>query len=448
MSLKFLALPLFVFLALFTSCTSSKKQAPHPEVVAGPQGQLFFDINAKNSAEALNRPYVVLVSIDGYRYDYNRLFSPPNLSRLEAEGVSAEGLRPPYPSKTFPSHYSIATGLRADRHGIVSNDFYDPALDATYVLSDRKAVENPVWYFGEPLWVTAAHQGMLSASFFWIGSEAPVAGRHPNYFYRYDASIPYETRVNQVLEWLNLPPERRPHLITLYFDGVDTAGHRYGVNSPETRDAVMEVDRMIGKLREGIEATGLPVNLIVLSDHGMQDVSAKKVIIADENPEAARILAKFKVVGRGPQMQLYLKDGEPLSTIDEAQRILQKHLKHARVLKRSDMESHQYAATPRAGDLIIDTDLPYVVGLRDHKPFVRGGNHGWDPVKYREMWGVFYAIGPQFKEKFKLPAVDNIHVYPLILRILGLKQRVPVDGRLEPMYPALREAENLMSSSR
>lgn len=442
MSLKFLAVPLFVLIALLTSCTSSQKGGA-PSVVVGPKNQIFFDLNAQNSAETLNRPYVILVSIDGYRHDYNRLFSPPNLLKLEAEGVSAEGLRPPYPSKTFPSHYSIATGLRADRHGIVSNEFYDPALKSSYALYDRKAVESADWYFGEPLWVAAAHQGMLSASFFWIGSEAPVEGRYPNYYYRYDANIPYEARVEQVLEWLKLPSERRPHLITLYFDGVDTAGHRYGVNSPQTREAVMEVDRMIGLLREGIAATGLPVNLIVLSDHGMQDVSAKKVVIIDENPEAARILSKFKAVGRGPQMQLYLNEGEALSAIDEAKRILSRSLKNARVFKRSEMESESYAATPRAGDLIIDADLPYIVGLRKHlSSGVAGGNHGWNPMKYREMWGIFYATGPQFKEKFKLPVVDNIHVYPLILRVLGLQQRVPIDGRLEPMFPALREAES------
>ncbi len=439
MSLRGLAVPLCVFFAFFVSCATAPKGGA-PTLVSGPKGQLLFDVEAKNSDEAMKRPYVVLVSIDGYRYDYNRLFSPPHLTRLEAEGVAAEGLRPPYPSKTFPSHYAIATGLPADRHGIVSNDFYDPALKASYAIRDRDAIANADFYFGEPLWVTAGRQGMLSASFFWIGSEAPVGGRYPNYFYRYDGKIPNEARVDQVLEWLKLPPERRPHLITLYFDAVDTAAHRYGVHSPQTRDAVMEIDRMIGRLREGLVETGLPVNLIVVSDHGMQDVSSKKVISVDEDPEAARILKNFKAVGRGPQMHLYLNEGEPLSVVEEAKRVLAKSLKNARVLKRAELENLKYAATPRAGDLVIDADLPYVIGFRNEFSYVGGANHGWDPKRYREMLGIFYAVGPQFKEKFKLPVVDNVHVYPLILRILGLKQYGPVDGQLEPMYPSLRES--------
>lgn len=423
--------------ASIVSCTSSLKVAPS-SVAIGDHGQLFFDVSAVNSAETLQKPYLVLVSIDGYRHDYNRLFSPPNLLRMAAEGVSAKGLIPPYPSKTFPSHYSIITGLKPGRHGIVSNEFYDPARKSFYGIRDRGAVSDHEWYFGEPLWVAAGRQGMLTASFFWVGSEAKIAGRYPNYFYSYDETFPYERRVDQVLSWLKLPEDRRPHLITLYFENVDTAGHRHGVSSKETRDAVMEVDKMIGRLREGLARLDFPVNLIVVSDHGMLDLHSKKVIMLDEHPAAAKALSGFLAVGRGPQMHLYLREGEPLTRIQEAQTILKKHIKNARVYKRSEMEEWQYASTPRSGDLIVDAEAPYVVGLRDSMPRAVGGNHGWNPLRTESMRGIFYAVGPQFKTHYKLPAIENIHVYPLVLRALQLNQLSPIDGRLEPMFSSLR----------
>lgn len=427
-----------VFIIAFAiGCTSPSRQAAEPvSPVVG--GVLQYAPHAVNSEESMKKPYLVMVSIDGYRHDYNQLFSPPNLSRLASEGVRAESLKPVYPSKTFPNHYTLVTGLQASRHGIVSNEFYDPSRNAVYSLPDRKAVEDGSWYFGEPLWITAGKQGMLSASYFWVGSEADIGGGHPNYYLRYDSDAVYETRVDQVLAWLKLPAAQRPHFITLYFEAVDSASHRYGVHSKETREAVLKVDKMIGRLREGLRATGLDVNLIVVSDHGMQDVDAKKMIVIDETPAAAKVLAKFRALGRGPQMLLYLNQGEPLTTIDEAQKVLSKNAKNFRVWKRSQLTRFDYASSPRAGDLIVEPDLPYSVGFKAHMPSATGANHGWDPVKNKSMHGILFAAGPAFKEGMKIPTLDNIHVYPLALETLGLKQRVPVDGQLDAVRSILK----------
>ena len=75
-----------------------------------------------------NRPYVILVSLDGFRWDYGKLYMTPNLDELARTGVKAEALIPSFPTKTFPNHYTIATGLYPDHHGIVNNSFYDPAI--------------------------------------------------------------------------------------------------------------------------------------------------------------------------------------------------------------------------------------------------------------------------------------------------------------------------------
>jgi predicted AlkP superfamily pyrophosphatase or phosphodiesterase len=440
---QYFRLRLIAGLALFvllTSCQSQpKSNVPTAVSAGGTTAMMVYNADATNSADAMDQPYVILISIDGYRWDYNKVFSPPNLVQVASEGVQADSLRPVYPSKTFPNHYTLITGMYADHHGIVSNEFYDPARDAVYSLPDRKAVEDGSWYFGEPLWITAGKQGMLSASFFWVGSEADILGGHPNYFYRYDDSVAYDTRTDQVLTWLKLTPDRRPHFITMYFEGVDSNAHRYGTGSKEMKDAVMAVDAQIGRLREGIKSLGLPVNIVIVSDHGMADLDPKKVIILDDTAERARLLAKFRSLGRGPQMLLYLNKGEDPALINQTVSALSKGAKHYRVWKRDQMVRFNYSSTPRIGDIIIEPDLPYVVGLRAHPPSAVGANHGWDPAKNKIMHGVFYAVGPTFAEKSKLPTVDNVNVYPLIVEALGLKQRVPIDGKLDPVRAALRE---------
>jgi hypothetical protein len=392
--------------------------------------ELFFNPAQENSAEALKAPYVILVSIDGYRFDYTKKFSPPHLTALAQEGVAARSLRPVYPSKTFPNHYSLITGLYAEDHGIVSNDFYDPTRKESYSIPNRKAVEDGTWYGGLPLWAAAGKQNMLSASFFWVGSEADIQGMHPNYYYRYDAKVSYDARVNQVLEWLKLPEKKRPHFLTLYFEGVDTAGHMFGTKSPELKNAVMEVDQALGHLQEGIKALGLPVDVIVVSDHGMLNVQPDKAIVLDQDPKVTALLSSFLIYGKGPQMILYLKEGEPPSKVHALKHLLGKHPQASLfyVHSRKNMGPLHYAKSERAGDLVIEPLPPYVIGVKDNMPYLRGGNHGWNAQRTLKMHGIFYAVGPQFKTKAALPTFNNVDVYPLILKTLGLKTLQPVDG--------------------
>jgi alkaline phosphatase D len=231
-----------------------------------------------NAPQQLSKPYVILVSLDGFRYDYAKRYHAEHLLALAAEGASApEGMLPSYPSITFPNHYTIVTGLYPEHHGIVANSFYDPARKETYNYHDGKSVGDGTWYGGTPLWVLAEQQGMRSASFFWVGSEADIQGVRPTYYLKFDASFPNHKRVEQVLAWLHLPPEQRPHMITLYFSDTDTAGHRYGPDSPQVADAVHELDGEIGKLVDGIKQSKLAVDLIVLADHGMAEVKGAPI---------------------------------------------------------------------------------------------------------------------------------------------------------------------------
>ena len=245
-------------------------------------------LSCRRKAEVPAEEYVIMVSLDGFRWDYPRLYSTPELWEMAENGSCAERMIPSFPTKTFPNHYTIATGLYPDHHGIINNSFYATDLEGVYRIGDRSMVMDPGAYFGEPIWVTAEKQGLTTASYYWVGSEAPIEGIHPTYWKKYDGSIPYEERVGQVISWLKLPKRKRPSLITLYFDQPDGVGHDYGPEHPETGKVVSYLDRIIGQLREEIDRLeiGDRVNLIVLSDHGMGEISPEKYInLRDHLPE-------------------------------------------------------------------------------------------------------------------------------------------------------------------
>ena len=446
--------PFFIstlFFAVLIGCSHSPIE---PSSASGPSAvpftvdasvlgkELRFNPTAENRPGAGKEPYVVLVSIDGYRYDYNLLYHPTNLSEMASQGMTADALLPIYPSKTFPSHYTIVTGLYADHHGIVSNEFYDPTRKQLYALGDRAKVEDGTWYFGEPLWITASRQGLLSASCFWVGSEADIQKSHPNYYYRYDKSMSSLERTEKILTWLKLPAKVRPHFMTLYFDLVDLAGHQSGVDQKNLPEAIHTVDDAIGKLREGIRESHLPVNIVVVSDHGMEDLDSSKLIYIDEVFGVVPLMSKFQLVGRGPQMMLYLKPGEDRALIPEMLRRLRLVKNHFRAFARAEMQELHYSASDRVGDIVIVPDIPYLVGLKTGPPSTRGGNHGWDVSQdlpdSKNMRGVLFAEGPAFKPHSRLKIAESVDVFPMITQILNL-ENPKIDGRPEVTRRILKQ---------
>src|SRR5579862_736306 len=226
-----------------------------------------------NAASERSKPYVVLVSLDGFRYDYAEKYAATHLLSIAAHGASTpDGMIPSYPSITFPNHYTIVTGLHPEHHGIVAMTFLDPTRNQHYSFRDATTVTDGSWYGGVPLWSLAEKQGMRSACFFWPGSEAEIAGERPSYYLHFDDHFPDEARIQQVTDWLRLPPARRPHFITLYYSNVDHAGHQFGPRSEQTIDAVHRVDELIGTLRAKLKELSLPIDLFVVSDHGMDNV--------------------------------------------------------------------------------------------------------------------------------------------------------------------------------
>jgi predicted AlkP superfamily pyrophosphatase or phosphodiesterase len=429
----------FIFLSAvltFSSCTSPSKTADG-ELVR----ELEFQTPSENSAEALTKPVTVVLSIDGYRWDYNSLFNPPNLMNVERAGVAAKSLKPSYPSKTFPNHYTLVTGVKPPKHGIVSNEFYDPNRKLSYAIDDRNAVEDGQWYLAEPIWITAQKSGVRTASFFWVGSEAAIQGQSPNYFYRYSQEVPNAKRVDRVLEWLKLDEKVKPHLILMYFSTVDTAGHKFGTNSTELKDAVLAVDAQIGRLREGIRSLNQPVNLIIVSDHGMQDLDPAKTILIDESKAVADLLPKFILKGRGPQMLLYLKEGESPTVKTAMRNALNDYARASKkpfrvLMTQKELKRLNFDGSPRVGDLVLEPDLPWAIGVKAEAPSTKGANHGWDP-KSLTMHGIFYAEGPSFREHAILPTVENVNVAPLILRTIGVQSPKGIDGSADVMKDIL-----------
>jgi len=407
---KWLFLCVFIpFLGL-----SQPKESGHSERIEGRQ----------NAEWALNKPYVVMISLDGFRHDYAEKFQATNLLKIEEEGSGSSKLLSVFPSNTFPNHYTIVTGLYTENHGLLNNSFYNRKRGEKYSIYDRDAVGNGDWYGGMPLWSLAESQGMLSATYFWVGSEAEIAGFRPNYSYAYNPKTGNEERFDKVIEWLSLDPKERPHLILIYISVVDHDGHDYGPDAAETKKAVLEVDQLLGGFKEDLSELDLPVSLVLVSDHGMThtnqalklsdytDLGDSKVINGvpamiynEDQEECDRI---FNDLTKVPELTLYKKDNLP--------------------------ERFHFYNEDKTGDLLIMTDPPYFITSSGRISFK--GGHGYDPA-LEDMGGIFYTIGPAFKDGKKIKPFENIHIYPMITHILGL-ETPEIDGNIKVLKSILK----------
>ena len=387
--------------------------------------------------QTATRPILILISIDGWRWDYLQLFAPPTLGRLATQGVRSEGLIPVFPSKTFPNHYSIVTGQYPNRHGILSNNILDEALPGRFSLSgrDRWAQQDTRWWGGEPVWVTAERQGQIAATMFWPGSDVEIAGRRPTYWHVFDDDLSNEARVDQLLGWLRLPDPGRPTFLTLYFSSVDSAAHDSGPESAENRAAVAAVDSVIARLVAGIEAAQLTArtNLMLVSDHGMAALSRQRTIILDDYID----LSTVHLIDSSPIVGLNSRSGNRDAVYHA---LKDKHPALAVYTRDSLPAEYRLRGHPRLPEIIGIADDGWHVTTRawleEDNGRVPGGTHGYDP-KHRSMHGLFIAAGPQFRAGVVVPSFENIHVYELICKVLGL-QPASNDGELAKTLALLR----------
>jgi len=387
----------------------------------------------KNIPSQQQKPYLILISADGFRYDYIQKYKAVNLQQLSSQGVKASSMKPSYPSVTFPNHYTVATGMYPSHHGIVYNQFYDRSRKQTYNMGDRKAVEDGTWYGGIPLWVLAEQQGMLSASYHFVGTEAPIKNTYPTYWYKFSENTNIDKRIATLVNWLKLPEENRPHLITFYFSDADHAGHEFGPESDQTKDAVQFIDQSIGKLTKAVAALGLPVNFIFVSDHGMATVDTVNRVDLSQKIDTANFIVK----GGGSCLHLYAKKTRGIKTAYEQ---LKSSAKEYDVYLKDSIPSKWNYNTgddlmQRIGDILIVPHFPLT--LNPTGKHIIPGAHGFDTDNML-MHASFFAWGPAFKNGIKIPSFENVHVYPMICKILGLSYSHKIDGRLEVLGSVLK----------
>lgn len=381
--------------------------------------------------EAPGRPVTLLVSIDGFRPDYLERGFTPRLKALAEAGASGD-MRPSFPTKTFPNHYAIVTGKRPDRNGVVGNSMMDPRRpDVMFRMSDARQTLDPFWWDeAEPIWVTAEKAGIRTATMFWPGSEVAIRGTRPADWLRFDQNIGNVQRVNTVLDWLRRPAATRPAFATLYFDTVDTQGHRFGPDSDEVNAALAEVDERMGDLLDGIAATGVAVNLVITADHGMREVSADRVIQLDSMLDQGHYIP----VETGPYAAIEPRAGQE----DAVAKVLLQSHDHMTCARKGDLpERLHYGSNPRVAAIICIAEDGWTILAGEPRYPVTGGAHGYDNAD-PEMLALFIASGPDFAPGTRLPVFDNVAVAALLRAVMGLPQDDDADGKLEDLSAALK----------
>lgn len=392
-----------------------------------------FLAHKKEATPVAPRPYVVMLSLDGFRWDYDTKTTTPALDTITKYGVKAYGgLQPCFPSKTFPNHYSIATGLYPGNHGLISNSFYAPDIKDYYSISDRKAVENGKFYKGEPIWVTAEAQRVKTASYFWVGSEAKIKGYYPTYYKLYDHYFPYKNRADSIIQWLSLPYSERPHLITWYLDKTDGVGHSFGPNSPEINGAIQNLDSIIGYFRAQLSQLPIKdsVNFIIVSDHGMSALDSLKTVYLSDYLSTTWI---DTIMGSNPFYLVYPEDECSDSIL-----LALKNVKGVKSWKKHDLpDRFHLKQSDRISEVIAIADSGWSVAINHKQMAYTSGTHGYDN-EFKDMYGIFYAIGPDFKVGYNAGTLYNVDIYNLIAEILKIKP-APNDGQADRINHILKK---------
>jgi len=425
---------LFLVLSLFAAPLA----APGQGTDFNPALPLTHVDNGPNSASAQAQHYLVLVSLDGFRWDYAKRDNATHLLALGKAGVWApEGMFPSYPSLTFPNHYTLVTGLYPEHHGIVANSFLDPARGARYSMYDPQATRDGSWYGGVPLWSLAESQGMRTACLLWVGCEARIAGFRPSYYATFDGKTQAtpeaeHARIDNALALLHLPAADRPHFIAIYFYEPDHTSHEFGPDTRETRAAALRMDVLVGKLRAALATTGLPIDLVVVSDHGMVKSEGGWI-----NLDQFADLSAFETVGD----LLYGKTEEDRERVyNQLKRVSSQFV----VYRRKDMPADlNYNQNPREGDPVVVATGPFAI--RAHAPAAAEtshpptlGMHGFDPHLLPEMKASFFAAGPDLRAGRTVAPFDNVNLYPWMAHLLGLNPP-KTDGDLNILSGTLRD---------
>ena len=391
-----------------------------------------------------SKEYVLLVSFDGFRYDYTDIVDTPNFDKIKERGVNAKSLIPIFPTLTFPNHYSIATGCYADKHRIISNTFYSKELDRVYSMYDRSTITDSAFYGVEPIWVTAEKNGLKSASYFWVGSEA--VGKTPSIYKNYDSSVPFTARIDSVVSWFKLEESKRPDLALLYFNEPDHTGHMFGPKSMEVSDMIIQSDQILGYLLDKLSTLDIKdkINLIIVSDHGMSTVTQEKLIYLDDFiPQEMAHFQGGGAVGMINQKEKQFSIKKPFKKTRYSLREIYRRIEFIEfmdVYKTKNIPPKYHFLNEDSPDFLLVAHNGWFI--TDHENSSKVGNtlngmHGYDP-EHVETHGIFYAMGPSFKRGHSIDSFENIHIYSIICNILNIPEYHSIDGSLDQVREILR----------
>lgn len=382
-----------------------------------------------NAAE--DRPKLLLVSFDGFRWDYIDRVPTPNFHSISDEGVTVEYVENAYITKTFPNHYSLVTGLYAETHGIVANEMYDPALNQSFSMETDSIYESRWWEEAVPLWVSIQKDGGRSGAAMWPGSDVKIHGMFPSQYLHYNASVSFETRVEQIIEWFSAPKEEAVDFGVLYWEEPDESGHSLGPQSPLMDVVIAGIDEQLGFLINELKKAGLyeKVNLIVTSDHGMAQLSADNIIELDEY--VSRDL--YTWVDKSPVVGILPKEGK----LEEVYSLLLDANPNMVVYKKEDIPEHlHYQHNIRIMPILLEAKEGWTIMQNRTGPLMLG-NHGYDNT-LRSMQPVFVARGPAFRQKYVKTSMRSVDLYPLMCHILSIRP-LPNNGSLHNVQDLLSE---------
>ncbi|NXG80266.1 ENPP3 phosphodiesterase, partial [Baryphthengus martii] len=368
-------------------------------------------------------PPLILFSMDGFRAEYLQTWASllPNIEKLKTCGTHSKYMRAVYPTKTFPNHYTIVTGLYPESHGIIDNNMYDVNLNKHFSLSGTEKFD-PAWWKGQPIWLTAMYQNLKAGTFFWPGSDVPIEGTYPTLYEVFNSTVTYEQRISGILKWLDYTKSERPDFYTLYIEQPDSSGHSFGPVSGGVIKALQLADQVLGMLMDGLKQRNLHkcVNLIVLADHGMEKTYCKQL---------EYMTNYFKTI------DFYIYSG-PAARI-RAQNVPEDYFNYSRhavvctaCCKRSPQhfkpyltpdlpKRFHYANNIRIDKVHLLVDRQWLAVRDTTYTSCDGGNHGYNN-EFKSMEAIFLAYGPSFKEKTEVDAFENIEVYNLMCDLLQI----------------------------
>ena len=396
---------------------------------------IFFTLLLSNAAYGITaKSTVILLSVDGFSFNYLQKHQPKNILAFANLGVSAR-LLPVYPSKTFPNHLSIITGSYPINHGIIHNSFYHPELDKKYYLSAGK--KNEKWLTAAPFWSVAEDNDIKSAIYFWPESEA-IGHTQPSYNIPYNTSTSNKTRIEQLIAWLKLPSNQRPYFIASYFSTIDSAGHYYGIDSPELKSAINEFDHLFGYFLDRIKnEINQPVNIILVSDHGMMPINEQAniltpLIFKDINIGSDGITITYsdtQVFIYFDEQKVANKQRTNIKNKLQSNRLVNKKGYNIYVKGNYPQHWHFNSNLAVVPDIIIEAKAPSTFSRQKKLTKFHGATHGFDPKNNTDLNGLFIATGPNITQGRSLEPFKNIHIFPLMNTLLGLNENKEIDGQ-------------------